>query len=68
MSKRASDANGNDGLTGFIGSLLANLTASLSSLALILLKPIAPGLTSSRARYERRHRRLAGPRPGARLH
>lgn len=48
--------------TDRLGSLIARAITAASYLLYALL----PGATP-RARYERRHRRLAGPRPGARL-
>jgi hypothetical protein len=66
-------------IAGFVGVTGAAAVAQGLSLGLFVLGASAAGIgvgvarltgplrRNARARYERRHRRLAGPRPGARL-
>lgn len=66
MSTQHSGAHRPEGPTSVIGGFIAATNAFFSNLSYALVRVFAPGY-SARARYERRHQRLAGPRPGARL-
>lgn len=67
MSHRANRAADKSGLTGVLGRLLATAASIVRKIGLAIVTAIVPAAVSARARYERSHRPLAGPRPGARL-